>query len=60
MTWKVTSYANGDCHVTPMFDEKQHDTEGTCWCCPQLFEGAWIHNAADGRKPLELRKRAAA
>ena len=40
-------------HVCPLGDLKEHEISTKCWCEPELIEGVWVHNSADGREDYE-------
>lgn len=41
-------------HYVPAGDLREHEAEGTCWCCPTRREHGWrfiwTHHPADGRE----------
>ncbi len=40
-------------HYVPAADLREHEVEGSCWCCPTRHDQGsrfvWVHHAADGR-----------
>lgn len=43
-------------HVVPMYDLREHDLHGQCWCRPSQDEedpAVWVHNALDRREDYE-------
>lgn len=51
MTKKKSDYQ--PYHVYPVNDLKEHEISDRCWCDPELIEGVWVHNSADGREHYE-------
>lgn len=51
--WKAVLFDNGERHVIPLNDLRQHFGDDECWCKPQDREGILVHNSADGREKHE-------
>jgi len=50
----------GDTHIVPLGDFREHDVSATCWCRPTLDEEMdrlWIHHAMDQRELWESGER---
>lgn len=48
----------GELHVTPDYDERQHELAQECRCRPQMdHEGVWVHRAFDQRDLYEEGRR---
>lgn len=44
---------DGEYHVVPINDLKEHDLSSDCWCRPGTdgdYENIYIHNSMDGRE----------
>ena len=57
----LTSVENGQAHVTPIGDLREHEFTMTCWCHPEVDDEFCIpiltHNSADGREKFETGER---
>ena len=44
---------DGQLHVVPVNDLRDHVTSVDCWCCPIDDDGIIVHNSLDGREKYE-------
>lgn len=52
--WESTQWREGDTHVVPLNDLREHEQYTDCWCNPVENEAnIWVHNALDQRERLE-------
>ncbi len=54
--WTVFEDEDGNRHVLPIRDQREHDTSVDCWCTPRRdFESPWVvvHNSKDQREAHE-------
>lgn len=53
--WRVTHFPNGEKHLTPLNDQREHEPGKSCWCRPRApcdDHGAWVHHRSE--EPLRL------
>ena len=50
MAWRATVMENGERHVTPEEDTREHDLSPKCWCKPWLDDEVFVHQSADRRE----------
>jgi hypothetical protein len=53
--WEVLGLENGETHVMPIGDMREHDESPNCWCCPWYDESVWVHISIDRREIFERR-----
>lgn len=44
---------DGNLHVIPLNDLREHDDSPNCWCKPiadEEYPNVWTHNSMDGRE----------
>jgi hypothetical protein len=57
--WRAQLLPNGQHHVTPIADHRNHQLSAECWCHPFDDEGVYVHNSLDGREFYERGERKA-
>ena len=53
MSWQVSEVDDGNRHVSPILDQREHDMSVDCWCRPRHDEddpSIIIHNSLDRRE----------
>jgi hypothetical protein len=56
--WKVvTLHEDGEVHVIPQNDLRDHEESTTCWCQPHFDDGVIVHNSMDQRELFERGER---
>lgn len=51
--WRVSLTEDGDRHVTPIGDLREHTETRDCWCHPTDDEGVAVHHSMDRREMVE-------
>jgi len=54
--WLALMIENGERHVIPLDDLRDHAESAVCWCRPFDEEGVWVHNSMDRREFLERKE----
>lgn len=50
MEWMALLLENGERHVMPIADLRDHTEVPSCWCHPTDDDGVWVHHSMDRRE----------
>lgn len=53
MNWGIFEPDNGEVHICPLNDLRDHVKDRICWCHPTEDEGLWVHHSLDQREIVE-------
>lgn len=57
--WRVAWLDDGERHVTPIGDLREHQESSGCFCHPTDDKGVWVHHSLDRREEYERGERLA-
>lgn len=57
LSWTALLLENGERHVIPNNDLREHAEAPSCWCRPFYEDEVCVHNAMDEREKLERGER---
>jgi len=57
LPWRCCDNHDGETHIAPIGDLRQHILSEDCWCEPRNDGDSIIHNSADEREKFETGQR---